>query len=179
MTIPIIKTLQELKRNLNLGPGYGGYIDLLKALKLEEKEWKPICNYSDKNYTRNCISSCEDYELILMCWNKDQASPIHSYDFQEGWIKVLKGELTIETYQIDKASKQVEIKEKIVIVEGEYTYLNDNMGFHKVINTSKGETASLHLHIDRIDQWEVFDIENKSFITSSPKYDTVTDDCDI
>ena len=85
-----------------MGPGYGGYLDILKAIDIPESEWKSYHNWSDEKYTRNCILNCDDFELILMCWKSGQQSAIHSYNFQEGWIKVIKGELTIDTYQIDR-----------------------------------------------------------------------------
>jgi cysteine dioxygenase len=172
-----ISSIEQLNHNLTLGPGYGGYIEILKAIEIPESEWKQFCKWSDDHYTRNCLSNCDAFELILMCWQSGQHSAIHSYSFQQGWIKVLKGELTIETYRIDRESLSCEQDESIVIKEGQYTYLNDSMGFHKVSATSEGETVSLHLHAERVKEWEVFHDCKKEFSKVKTSYDSKTANC--
>lgn len=160
-----------------MGPGYGGYLDILKAIKLPEEEWKKHCLWKEDGYSRNCISNCDDYELILMCWEKEQHSPIHNFNFQEGWIKVLQGELSIDIYHLDKEALSCKLDETITIKEKEYTYLNDNMGFHRVRASAEGRTVSLHLNSARVKSWEVFKDCEKKFEQVTPKYDSKTLDC--
>lgn len=178
MALAEIKTIDQLKKNLNLGPGYGGYIELLNALDLPKEEWKNYCSWDKSTYTRNCISACEEYELILMCWEKKQSSAIHSFHFQEGWIRVLEGKLTVETYEVDRKEKTISSNEKIDISAGDSIYLNDNMGFHRVYNATEERTISLHLHIERVDEWEVFDEQSKEFTHIQPKYHQLSSDCE-
>lgn len=177
--IPSIKTVEQLLKNINLGPGYGGYMEILKALDIPLSEWSPFEKWSTSHYTRNCISSCEEYELLLMCWQPNQHSPIHNYSFQEGWIQVLEGELTIDTYSVDRDAKTAHKQNSITIKKGEFYYLNDDMGFHCVRNSSSEQTKSLHLHVDRITQWEIFDPELKKFEITHPIYSSISEDCDL
>jgi cysteine dioxygenase len=177
MNFASIESFDQLVKNLNLGPGYGGYLDLLKAIKLPESEWKKHCQWKEQRYTRNCIASCEGYELILMCWKKGQASPIHSYDFQEGWVKVFQGQLSIDIFQVDREELRAELDEEVPLEEKEYIYLNDNMGFHRMRNTAEGDTISLHLHVEKVKQWEVWDDTKNEIILKKPRYDTFTADC--
>jgi len=172
-----INTVEDLNKNLNMGPGYGGYLDMLKAIKLPKEEWENYCLWKEDKYTRNCLSNCDAYELILMCWGKEQHSPIHTYNFQEGWIKVLEGELSIDLYRIDKDSLSCVLDETIVIKEKEYTYLNDTMGFHRVRASADGKTVSLHLHSERVREWEVFKDCKKEFQMEKPQYDSKTEEC--
>jgi len=160
-----------------MGPGYGGYIDILKAISIPKSEWSEYCTWKDEKYSRNCLSNCDSFELLLMCWKSGQSTKIHSYSHQEGWIKVLEGELTIDTYQIDKESLKCERSERILIHAGEYTYLNDSMGFHKISASEKENTVSLHLHSERLTEWEVFHDCKKEFYIFEPVYDSKTDDC--
>lgn len=173
-----ISTIEQLKKNLHMGPGYGGYIEILNAIKLPNKEWESYCTWKDNRYTRNCISSCDDYELLLLCWQKEQASPIHSFDFQEGWIKVLQGELKIESYNVDREEKCATKKDTLILQEGESTYLNDSMGFHKVINGAENNTVSLHLNIGPVEKWEVFRSCRQELDTVNPIIDSKSEDCD-
>lgn len=177
MVVSEIKSIQKLKQNLNMGPGYGGYLDLLKAIKLPKEEWGSLCMFNADHYSRHCLSSCDAYELLLMCWEHGQHSPIHTYNFQEGWIKVLQGELSIDLYRIDRETFSCSLDETIVINEKEYTYLNDNMGFHRVRASGEGKTVSLHLHAERVKEWEVFRDCKKVFEKVKPTYDSKTEDC--
>lgn len=177
MIVSEINSIEQLVKGLNMGPGYGGYLDILKAIKLPAEEWEKYCKWQDEQYTRNCLSNCDAYELLLMCWTKGQHSPIHNYSFQEGWIKVLKGELSIDLFRIDRDSLSCVLDETIVIKEKEYTYLNDNMGFHRVRASGEDRTVSLHLHAERVKIWEVFEDCKKEFVKVSPRYDSKSKDC--
>lgn len=177
MIISEIKTIEQLNYNLNLGPGYGGYTDILKAINLPASEWEKHCVWKKDSYSRNCLSNCDAFELLLMCWEEGQHSAIHSYNFQEGWVKVLQGELTIDTFNIDKDLLSCEKDESMVIKEGEYTYLNDSMGFHRVSASGKGRTVSLHLHAERVKTWKIFHDCKKEITNYEPEYDSKTDDC--
>lgn len=177
MTLSDIKSIAQLKKNLNLGPGYGGYMDLLAAIKISKEEWEPFCTWKEKRYTRNCIASCDGYELLLMCWEAGQQSPIHNYNFQESWIKVLQGSLTIEIFEIDPHSKKVVLDEEIQLNEKEYLYLNDTMGFHRVKNDYPKETVSLHLNIEKVTQWTVFHSCKQEFEIVKPHYDSYSIEC--
>jgi cysteine dioxygenase len=156
-----------------------GYVEILKAINLPKSEWEVYSSWKENRYTRNCISSCDDYELLLLCWQKEHESPIHNYDFQEGWIKVLSGELIIESYAVDRDERCATKKDKLVLKEGETTYLNDSMGFHKVSNASDGNTVSLHLNIGPVKKWEVFRSCRQSLETVEPILDKKSDDCDL
>ncbi len=173
-----IETMEQLKKNLNMGVGDGGYIEILKAIDLASNEWENFCTWKENRYTRNCISSCDDYELLLLCWQSKHESPIHNYDFQKGWIKVLDGELEIERYVVDKVEKCAAKKDLLILKKGESTYLNDSMGFHKVKNYSENQTVSLHFNIEPVKKWEIFRDCRQSFISVNPLLDSKSDDCE-
>ena len=83
-----ISTIEQLIKNLNLGPGYGGYNEMFSSIEVPLADWEKFYSWKENRYTINCLSSCDGYELLLMCWQRDHSSPVHSYTFQEGWIKV-------------------------------------------------------------------------------------------
>ncbi|MAC93909.1 MAG: hypothetical protein CMC96_00260 [Flavobacteriales bacterium] len=177
MPLADITTIEQLNKNLNLGPGYDGYIELVNSIKLPKEVWEKHCKWSDEEYTRNCLTAYEGHEVILMCWKKGQIAPIHTYALQEGWIKVLEGELVIETFIVDRENKTAELNDTIYIKAGESTYLNDGMGFHRAYS-AVDKTVSLHLHIEKIQEWEEFDPERKTFKKVKPRYDSKTEYCE-
>ena len=178
MSFVEINSTEQLLRNLNLGAGYDGYLNLLQSTNLPKSEWERFTSWKNNRYTRNCISSCSDYELLLLCWKQGQQSPIHNFSYQESWIKVIEGELTIHAYDMDREKVCAEVRETIVIKAGETTYLSDDMGFHKVLNSSKGNTVSLHLNMEAVKEWEVFRKCRQSLIKVTPLIDTKSDDCE-
>lgn len=178
MAFAKITSVDQLNRSLNLGPGYGGYNELFGAIEIPKSEWEKFCTWKESRYTRNCISSCDEYELLLMCWQKDHASPIHSFTFQEGWVKVLEGELTIQSYEMDRETNCCHKKESLTLKEGESSYINDSMGFHQVINSSQGNTISLHLNIEQVTEWEVFRACSQETTFVQPVLDSKSSDCD-
>lgn len=160
-----------------MGLGYDGYMDLVRAIKLNKKEWEEYLLWRTDGYSRNCLISSESFEVILVCWLKGQSSPIHSYDYQQGWIKVLEGELVVETYAVDLESKTANLNESFILKEGEYCYFNDSMGFHKVYSPNS-KTVSLHLNVERITKWKEFNPVSGELTTTIPKYDQISKYCD-
>ena len=51
-----------------------------------------------EHYARNCVVRTDSYELIMICWEKDQKTLIHDHDSKEGWVAVLEGELSDKRY---------------------------------------------------------------------------------
>ena len=45
---------------------------IYKFLKIPTEEFTPYLHFSKEYYTRNCIVKTDRYELILICWEKDQ-----------------------------------------------------------------------------------------------------------
>ena len=58
---------------------------------------------------------------------------------------------------------------------GRFLYVNDYLGFHSVINSSKSRTLSLHLHAGPVEGWTVYDPENNSFFNVKTTVDSEGD----
>ena len=52
---------------------------LLKVTGLNEAEFEKYATWNQESYTRNCIARTDTYELILLCWEKKQETPIHEH----------------------------------------------------------------------------------------------------
>ncbi len=177
MPLAKIESIEQLTKNLNLGPGYGGYIELFKAVDIPISELTEFIKWNDQHYSRNCLSSCDDYELLLMGWQEKQHSAIHSYSNQESWVKVLEGEILIETFEVDFDAESIEVKDTILLKKGESAYLNDDMGFHQITNKLNEKSISLHLHIEAIAEWEVLNQKDFTLSKERPTLHSKTEDC--
>jgi len=149
-----ITTVERLRYNLTLGPGYGGYSELLKAVEFDEKALDQFLQFSEESYRRLRIYDTDVIEAVLTCWEPGQKGLIHDFHNSLGWFKVLRGGIGIEHFNLEK-------DEPVLRFNYEYCqdtqgFLNDDLGFHRFRNLSLGRTVVLHLYADKIKHWDVY-----------------------
>lgn len=155
-TMEAIKTLKSLVYNLDLGPGYDGYISLIKAVDLPEEELDSICKWDEEKYQRIRFYDTDSLEGLVTCWEPKQKGPIHNYEFQQGWIKMLKGNLWLEYFKPGELQEPKPYYQRL-IQEGEVVYLNDGLGFHRFSNKSGKRAVALHFYASKLNHWHVMD----------------------
>ena len=141
-------------------------------LEIPTKEFTPYLHFSKEYYTRNCIVKTDRYELILICWEKDQDTPIHSHGDQECWVFHVQGELQEVRYENDKNGIPIPVNNSVLNDQG-ISYMNDDLGFHILKNTSDGQSVSLHLYVKSIDECLVYNESNKTFETKALKFNSI------
>eukprot|EP00929_Paragymnodinium_shiwhaense_P102044 TRINITY_DN6524_c0_g1_i1.p1 TRINITY_DN6524_c0_g1~~TRINITY_DN6524_c0_g1_i1.p1 ORF type:complete len:686 (-),score=131.63 TRINITY_DN6524_c0_g1_i1:232-2289(-) len=74
--------------------------DALERLELSKIEWEQYCAapmFDEKAPSRNLVHLDENFSLIISCWEKGQASPVHTVGSNRvSWIKILNGQLSLE-----------------------------------------------------------------------------------
>ncbi|MEX2597729.1 MAG: cysteine dioxygenase family protein [Salibacteraceae bacterium] len=173
MTLNKITTLEQLIYNLNLGAGYSGYKNLINQIQLNPKELNELCDWMSQKHMRIGIYDTPSLEAIITYWKPGHASPIHNYNFQQGWIKVLQGSLELEYFDITEGVKDLELLDAQTITTGNFTYLNDSLGFHRFKNSGTEETIAIHIYADKITEWSVFDENTGEIKTVDTSYDKV------
>ncbi len=148
------------------------YADILRRLNLPLSKFDPFCSWSSNSYTRNCIEENEEFELILLCWEAGQCTPIHDHGGEECWVKVLQGSFKETVFKVtdQMALKQVSSG---VANEGDVTYMVDFMGYHRLTNQSPHRGMSLHLYAKPIRTCKAYDEELKEFVNKDLVYNTV------
>lgn len=147
------------------------YVRISKNMTLPLEDLKPFASWSEDTYTRNCISRTEDYELLLLCWEEGEETPIHCHFGQECWVYLVSGELEEEQYQ-DENGEVVRV-DKSNFQEGSLSYMNDEMGYHLLRNIADGRSMSLHLYMNPIDQCTIYDEDKEDFVLKELSYDTM------
>ena len=128
----------------------------MKNLDLSEELFERYCSWSNECYTRNCIVDNESFELILLCWEAGQATPIHDHGGEECWVKVIQGEFKETIYKFNKPG-EIRTLRSTVSKKGDLSYMIDFMGFHRLENISKKRSLSLHLYAKPIRNCQLFD----------------------
>lgn len=171
-TVTTLRSLEEVVAALSEGERTK-YKDILYSMNLSLEAFEPYCSWSEESYMRNCIFENKDFELILLCWEKNQITPIHNHGGEECWVKVLEGEFRECIYQEDQDGKLQKIKSVISKAE-DISYMIDFMGFHSLENLSAKRSMSLHLYAKPIRNCMIFDEDSREFVNRKLTYDTVS-----
>jgi cysteine dioxygenase len=77
----------------------GTIYDFLKAHPVEKESLKPYLFFSRNFYTRNLLFKNDLFELLVLCWEPGQVSPIHNHFEQNCWMTVPVGKLQIQDFK--------------------------------------------------------------------------------
>lgn len=165
-----ITTLQSLVKEITNGDK-STFTKILRSTSIEASEFQKVAFWSDTSYCRNCIIENEHFELILICWEKGQSTPIHGHDGEECWVYFADGQLKETIYTRDVENQLSPSKVSLPELQST-TFMTDEMGFHKLENIADGRSISLHLYAKPIQNCKVFDESKSEFVTTKLKYDT-------
>lgn len=148
------------------------YVDLAANMNIPVEDFEPYAHWFSDSYTRNCIDRTKAYELILLCWEPGQITPIHCHAGEECWVYTLQGPLDEERFDIDDETCKLKQTGEEYMKDGQISYMNDNMGFHRLINNDHKRSMTLHLYMNPIDRCRVYDEDKREFVESDLEYDT-------
>lgn len=148
------------------------YHDIMHSIKIPSSAFEHCCSWSSESYTRNCIVENEKFELILLCWEEGQNTPIHDHGGEECWVKVIQGALRETIYKEGEAGELERVKTTISKT-GDISYMIDFMGYHRLENLSGARGMSLHLYAKPIRDCKIFDEDSRKFVRKDLAYDTV------
>jgi len=98
-------------------------------------------NFNAEHYKRTKLEkySNDKFELILICWNKNQDTKIHSHSENGCLMKILEGEIEETVYD-----KFINIINKNIYKKNNVSFIHNEIGYHKI--KAKEMTISLHLY---------------------------------
>jgi len=162
---PLASLVRELNRAFDLniedpeeqGEKVNG---ILEQYVSTQTDWKEYANFCPLKYSRNLVARTEKYELMVICWDANQVSPIHNHEGQRCWMGVLDGSLE-ETYfrftdtLSSKGTGPLEKTQSRFIEQGKVGYITDDIALH-VIRPVVGTACSMHLYSLPIPECNVY-----------------------
>lgn len=124
-------------------------LKILNRLELSQQEIEKHTFFDkDLAYTRNLVATDEkNYCLLMLCWGAGRESRIHNHPCNGCFVKVLSGAIQETRYSVDPNNDSMQLKGSSVCNAGSVTFMNDNIGLHKIGNPSDSVGAvSLHLY---------------------------------
>lgn len=147
------------------------YSEILNASVLLKTEFEVFSTWSEQCYTRNCIFETRDFELILLCWEADQETPVHGHGGEKCWVKIIDGQFKETLYHSNDNRTLKEVKNFTSTVN-DLSYMDDGMGFHKLKNINNGRSMSLHLYAKPIRHCQQYDANALQFVQKTLRYNT-------
>ena len=170
-TLTLIQSFDELIAAL-CEEDPDSYGDIMHSLDIPMSEFQKHSTWSNDSYTRNCIFQNEKFELILLCWEEGQITPIHNHGGEECWVRIIQGEFKESIYK-EGDEGALELIRVATAKRNDLTYMVDFMGTHSLANLSKKRSMSLHLYAKPIRECEIFDEESNKFVNKKMVYDTI------
>lgn len=168
---PIDHLCRALEAEFERDPRGPGVARLLSSYQGEHDDWRSWTRFSEERYTRNLVARCGTYELLLLCWEEGQESPIHDHADQRCWMGVLQGELEEVHYRLPE-SGGIEEGRAQPFQAGQVAFIDDGIAYH-LIRPRGGRAVSLHLYSDPIDSCRIFCPETGTAETVAMGYHSV------
>lgn len=165
-----IQTVDELVIALSKGEK-SKFGTLLRNMNLSADKFKPYQSWSKNCYTRNCIVENEFFELILICWEGEQTTPIHDHGGEECWVYFIEGDFEEIIYTLDENQNPIASKQ-MNVGPGHISYMIDFMGVHRLRHCCKDRGMSLHLYAKPIRSCHIFNEETSKFSSKKMSYNT-------
>lgn len=129
----------------------------------DKRDYEPYVSYKEAGYTKNLVRDFGDAcNIIIMCWAPMQTSAWHGHEGSKCFVKVLTGELRERRTEYPVVERKQSVSCS-TLVAGEVTYIDDDVGLHKVTNTSSTEPAvSLHIYVPAYKQVRIFDTNDQN-----------------
>lgn len=145
------------------------YRTIAKFIDIPAADFMAFAHWADEGYTRNCIELTEDFELILLCWNPGDVTPVHCHGQQRCWVRQVSGKLEEVIYQKNRSGKLGELR-RHELQSGGLSYMDDAMGYHSLQNNSDAMAMSLHLYAKPIESCTYYNDELDRFIPKDLEY---------
>jgi cysteine dioxygenase len=104
------------------------------------EDWQNYVSLSDECYTRNYVFRSADFEVIVLCWQRGQGSPIHNHANRGCLLRVLAGILSEERFLEDGSQSTQNY------LNNHITYIDNSIGLHRIRNNFSQTAISLHIY---------------------------------
>ncbi len=167
-----LNTIEKLTNSL-IAHSLNDFPRIIKNANLSFEELQEAASWRSGEYTRNCLARNEKFELILLCWEPNVKTPVHNHGGEICWVYQAKG--TIEEVRYDYIDKELIETNRMELIPGQLTFMNDQMGYHTIENNSEHRAMSLHIYACPIDNCKVFNEQDRCFESKELSYDNIFD----
>ena len=152
------------------------YHEAMSGIRFGAEGVEKYCHFDPDQYARNQIVRTDKFELLALCWEPGQITPIHDHAGSDGWVHCLQGqieEVRFRCFPSGDGTARVERGDVLRAKPGDMTYINDDIAWHTVANPTLERAVSLHLYSGPIDSCQYFDPDSRTIKIRRMKYYSV------
>jgi cysteine dioxygenase len=136
----------------------------LRTHRVDPASLGPYTFWRERFYTRNLVYKCDRVEIMTLCWDTNQASPIHNHRDQQCWVVMGQGELHTQNYEVlerneSAGSCRLTASTEDMIRVDSPVGVEPNGAIHQIANRSGSPVISIHIYSRPFDSCEVYDLE--------------------
>ncbi len=147
---------------------------ILAAYAAQHDDWRAYAHLAPGAYTRNLVARNEWYELLVLCWDRGQTSPIHNHAGQNCWMAVLEGRIEeIQFHPPAGGAGPLATGSTRTLEPGRVAFINDDIALHLVRPAAGQKGISLHLYSRPIDTCNVYDPDSGRVVARRLEYHSV------
>jgi len=164
-----ILILSDLIKELKNSPIHK-YGAILKRVQIPASEMLPCSSWSKDGYTRNCVFRNEQVEVIALCWNAGDVTPIHDHAGEKCWAYQVSGSIEESRFVLDNNNRP-KLTGVNTLTRGMLCYIDDELGYHQIKNATTQKAISLHIYAKPIRACSIYDQETRVFQNKEMAYD--------
>ena len=148
---------------------------ILSEYARTHEDWAEFALFDGAIYTRNLVGRNEHFEMLVLCWNVGQASPIHNHAGQNCWMAVLQGEIEELQFQAPPPGYVGRLVpgSSRTFGPGKVGFINDDIALHLVRPRAGEKGTSLHLYSRPIDTCNVYEESTGRIVPRKLAYHSV------
>jgi len=146
--------------------------NLIDCLQIPNSEFEKFASWDDSHYTRNCIAKTQGFELLLLCWQAGQETPVHCHNNQDCWVFLIEGSIVENQYKNNEHEVPVLTVSEVMQENGSY-YINDDIGLHSLHNSKEKRAMSLHIYVNPIEECSYYSNKLQQYKVKILSYDSV------
>lgn len=147
---------------------------------LDPASLDPYAHFHPDTYTRNLIYRDDFFEVMALCWQAGQRTPIHTHNGQLGWMRVERGAVAVINYKwmgcnaadnqnvsgLDclAGATELDIERREVhecFPGGPVSTVDKVQTIHQVVVQGREPALSLHVYSRPIDSCVAFDLAQR------------------
>lgn len=153
----IDRLVHELEHEFARGGRGASVAELLAAYARAHDDWRTMALFDSSLYTRNLVHRSEEFELLLLCWEPGQVTPIHNHQGQRCWMGVLDGAVQETLFRTPAGAGALVPGAVRDFQRGAVAFIADELGLHRIAPIGERRAVSLHLYSRPIPQCQVYD----------------------
>lgn len=136
----MISTIAELISKIKETNNFLITEDILN--KYDGDDWNEYVKINESNYNREKVYEDDLFEILIITWNVSQKANIHDHSENGCFLKILDGGELDEILYDNKLNEL----EKKILKKNEISYMDNNIGYHSIINNSPKIVVSIHIY---------------------------------